>query len=132
MKLITRDTDYSIRALVYMAKRNKKVISVSELVEKLKIPRPFLRKILQIMHKNAILNSYKGSGGGFSLLLPANRIYLMDLIEIFQGKLSLNECLFKKDICPNLKRCILRKKILSIERYILRELKGVTIASLLR
>jgi Rrf2 family protein len=132
MKLITRDTDYALRALCFIARENDKVVPASQLVQKLKIPRPFLRKILQILHKKDILRSYKGIGGGFLLARPANKIFLAALIEIFQGPLKLNECFFKKMVCPHTHKCVLKKKIDSIEQYVVRNLKSITIASLLR
>ena len=132
MKLITRDTDYALRALCFIAKHKRQIVSVRELVKKLKIPKPFLRKILQVLNKKNILKSYKGQGGGFSLAATPHKIFLVDLIEIFQGPLRLNECFFKKTACPNTKTCILRKKINNIERYVIRELKYITLASLLR
>ncbi|MCM8789597.1 MAG: Rrf2 family transcriptional regulator [Candidatus Omnitrophica bacterium] len=132
MKLISRSTDYAIRAVCYIFKNKKKIISASELVEDLKIPRSFLRKILQKLNKNKILKSYKGAGGGFLVSKPANRIFLTDLIEVFQGPLKLNECFFKKLKCPNTKSCLLRGKIKKIERYIVKELSLITVESLLR
>jgi len=132
MKLITRSTDYALRAICFITKRKGKKVSVPELVGKLKIPRPFLRKILQALNKKGILKSYKGQGGGFLLTIPANRIFLVDLIEIFQGPLKLNECFLKRTICPNTDTCLLRKKINSIERRLVQEIKSITIASLLR
>ena len=133
MKLITKNTDYAIRALCTMAENNndKKISSVSELVKELKIPRPFLRKILQILHKEKILNSYKGQGGGFSLAIAPDKIFIVNLIEIFQGPLKLNNCAFIKNICPDVNSCRLRRKIDSIERHVLSELKSTTITSLL-
>lgn len=131
MKLITRETDYALRAVCFIAKHKDRLVSVSELTERLKIPRPFLRKLLQILNKKRILNSYKGKGGGFELVRPANRIPLVDLIEIFQGPFKLNECLLNKIICPNLSSCILKRKIDAIEKYVIGQLKSVTIASLL-
>ena len=132
MKLITRNTDYAVRALRFIAGNKDRIISVTDLVKKLKIPRQFLRKILQILNKNRILESYKGQGGGFLLALPANKIFLVDLIEILQGPLKLNECIFKKKICPDRNSCLLRRKIVDIERNAIAELKSVTIASLSR
>jgi len=132
MKLITRDTDYAVRAVCFIAKCKKKIISVSELVKELKIPRPFLRKILQVLNKKGILKSHKGQGGGFQLNVAANKIFLVDLIVIFQGPLKLNECFFKKLRCPNINSCSLRKKIEGIENYVVRELKTITINSLLK
>lgn len=132
MKLITRDTDYALRALCFIARDKKGVIPVTELVAKLKIPRPFLRKILQVLNREGILDSHKGQGGGFTLARPAEKIRLVDLMKVFQGKFQLNECLFKKVICPNIRQCALRKKLDGIESYIIKELKPITIASLLR
>lgn len=130
MKLITRDTDYAARALRYIAGHNDDVVSVSELVRELKIPRPFLRKLLQILNKKGILISFKGKGGGFKLAIPPERIFLTDIMEIFQGPLKLNECIFKKRLCPDTNICILKREIDSIEKDVISKLKSITLASL--
>ncbi len=132
MKLITRDTDYALRALCFIAGEKDKITPAAGLVKKIKIPRPFLRKLLQALHKKGILNSYKGQGGGFSLNRPADKISLVDLIEIFQGPLKLNECLFKRLPCPNVKTCALKRRIDKIEKYVISELRSINLASLLR
>ena len=132
MKLITRDTDYAVRALVYIARSGSRIVTSDELVRKLAIPRPFLRKILQALNRSSILKSYKGQGGGFSLGRRPAGIYLADLIAIFQGKVEINKCLFKKRLCPNRSSCLLRSRINGIERRLLEELNSISIASLLR
>jgi Rrf2 family protein len=131
MKLITRDTDYTLRALCFITKHKKQIVSVAQLVKELKIPGPFLRKLLQVLNKKSILKSYKGKGGGFSLAKPANKIFLLDLMKIFQGPWALNECFFKKVVCPNMHVCALRKKINNIEGSVIKELKSISIESLL-
>ena len=131
MKLITRDTDYALRALCFIARHKKEIISVSRLVKELEIPRPFLRKILQILNKKRLLRSYKGQGGGFKLAISPEKIFLLDLIKIFQGSLRLNECLFKKAPCPSIKVCKLKKKVDNIQKYVISELKNITLMSLL-
>jgi len=131
MKLITRDTDYAVRALCFIAKCEKEIVPVSELNRNLRIPGPFLRKILQILNKKGLLRSYKGKGGGFMLALAPGKIFLADLIEIFQGSLRLNECIFKKRICPDIKTCKLKKRIDTIQKYVISELKDIALASLL-
>lgn len=129
MKLINRDTDYAIKALMHIA-RNSQRVSVSELTEKLDMPRPFLRKIFQIMNKEGILQSYKGKGGGFVLNVPPQKILLTDLIRIFQGPIKLNECIFKKKICPDVKRCPLKKRIEELEKQVISELQSITLSDL--
>lgn len=131
MKLITRDTDYAVRALIYMVQAKKKIVSTTELIDELKIPKPFLRKILQTLNRKGVLFSYKGQGGGFSLAKPCNKIRLIDLIEIFQGPFVINECVFKKKICPNRSTCPLKSKLDYIESKVVKELEPVTIKSLM-
>ena len=129
MKLIARNTDYALRALCYIAKQDK-MVAVTELVKVLGVPRPFMRKILQLLNKKKILKSYKGQAGGFKLRLLPKKIYLIQIMRIFQKQVGLSECFLKKDICPNKGKCILRKKIQVIESSVLRQLKEINIASL--
>ena len=132
MKLITRDTDYAMRALIFIAGSKKEIVSVSQLVAALRIPKPFLRKLMQVLNKKGLLKSYKGRAGGFLLAKPENRINLIDLVNIFQGGLKLNDCLFKKSICPEIKVCALRKKIDNIQTYVASQLRPITVATLSR
>lgn len=132
MKLITRDTDYAIRALCHIAKQKEKVVSVTELVKKLRVPRPFLRKILQILNSKGILKSLKGQGGGFKLLRPPEKIFVVDLIRVFQGSFSLNECFLKKMVCPHKKTCQLKKRIDDIEKDVLSKLSTISIAAIIK
>jgi Rrf2 family protein len=130
VKLITRDTDYAARAVCFIAKQKGRLVSVSELVEALKVPYSFLRKQLQLLNNKGILKSFKGKGGGFQLAIPAQKLYLIDLIKVFQGDFSLNECLLKKKVCPEKGSCVLRKKILAIEKYVVDQLSSITLADL--
>lgn len=131
MKLLTRDTDYAVRALLAMAAR-KSIVTVSDLVAELKIPQPFLRRILQRLNKANVLQSLKGQEGGFVIKRSPANISLVDLMAIFQGPVQLNECLFKKKVCPNRKTCPLRSEIREIEDFALKKLQSITIAKLLR
>ena len=131
MKLITRNTDYAVRALCCIAEQKQEVISADQLVKSLEMPRPFLRKILQTLNKEGLLNSSKGKGGGFALAVSPGKITLTDVMKIFQGPLRLNECTFKKMVCPNVKDCLLKKKIDEIEKEVILRLKAITFESLL-
>ncbi|MBU0548219.1 MAG: Rrf2 family transcriptional regulator, partial [Candidatus Omnitrophica bacterium] len=122
MKLITRNTDYALRAICYISK-NKNIVTVDELVKRLGVPRPFMRKILQQLNKKRILDSYKGQGGGFKLKAIPGKIHIIEIMRIFQGHVTLSGCFLKKDICPNKGKCVLRKKIRLIEENVFKQLK---------
>jgi len=132
MKLITRDTDYALRAVCYIARQKDKIVPVSRMIRKLKMPGPFLRKILQVLNRKGILGSHKGRGGGFSLKVSPDKIYLVKLAEIFQGPLKLNECIFRAKVCPSIKACALGAKLRRIEKIVKKELSLITVASLLK
>jgi Rrf2 family protein len=132
MKLITRNTDYAIRALLYIAKAKKKIVSVEELTAGLKTPQAFLRRLLQVLGKRGILKSHKGKGGGFVLKVTPEKIRIIEIMRIFQGKAKMVDCILKKRVCPNTGSCILRVKIKKIERNVFRQLESITLVSLLK
>ncbi|MCM8783350.1 MAG: Rrf2 family transcriptional regulator [Candidatus Omnitrophica bacterium] len=133
MSLINRDADYAICAISWIAKQGnkKEVISAGAIHKNLKISKPFLRKILQILVKNKILKSVKGRKGGFKLALFSEKIFLMRIIETFQGRLEISKCFLDTDVCPRIKNCKLRRKLHRIKRYIQGQLEAITIKDLL-
>lgn len=132
MKLITRNTDYAVRALMCMAVSEEKIFSVEDFIRTLKVPRPFLRKILQTLTKKGILKSFRGKGGGFSLAMNPDKIVLTDIMEIFQGAFNLNEHIFKRKTCPMTDLCVLKKRLDLIEKKVNEELQNISIAELIR
>lgn len=132
MKILNRDTDYAIRALVYMAKAPQQVSSVKALVDDLRMPRAFSRRLLQVLSREGILQSSKGKGGGFRFKKSPARIKLKDLVEIFQRGFIETRCIFKKKICPDTATCPLRHKIRGIEKKVIDELAAISIADLIK
>jgi Rrf2 family protein len=132
MNLITRDTDYAIRALMYLARRpTEEVVPVPVLAETLEIPRPYLRSILQTLSRHGVLKSRRGTGGGFALTQDPRKIGLADLATIFQGSIDLTRCVLRDHVCPERSGCPLRVRLLKIQAHVAHELSQITIADLL-
>jgi Rrf2 family protein len=136
MRLLTRDTRYSVRALTALADHKQSqpetVATVDMLAGSEHIPRNYLRKLLQILARNGILESYKGKHGGFALRKNPEEITLADIIAIFQGTVDNMDCYTKGHICQRSGLCVLRKKMAGINNLVKREFKKITIASLLK
>ena len=115
-----------------MAGKAPERVSARDLERDLALPRPFMRKTLQMLQKAGYLRSVKGKNGGFILALPTDKIRLADLITLFQGPVSMGDCLFKKKICECIRTCPLRREIKQIETMALSHLRGVTVASLMK
>lgn len=130
MNLLTKNTDYAIRALLELTKDKGKYLSVREISQRQKIPYQFLRGLMQKLIKHGFINSKEGVNGGFKLSEDPEVIKVIDIVKIFQGDLQLLNCMFRKEICHNRKTCILRKELKRIEKIIYREFENVSIKSL--
>lgn len=132
MKLFTKDIDYAIRALCFMAGHKDTKISAKDLSKDTKIPRPFARKILQCLNKSGFIVSYKGKNGGFVLNMNPSNIKVIEIIRAFQGEITLVKHVFRKRVCSNIKKCVLKKKFDKIERFIVSELSSITLADIIK
>lgn len=98
--LITRATEYAIRALLYLAKQPKgEIILKKDICQTQDITPAFLTKILQPLIKGGIVGSQRGVGGGFFLLKDPEEITLLDVVMAEEGPLHLNHCIAQAGIC---------------------------------
>lgn len=131
MKLLTKNTDYAVRALLHLSRNGEGFISSREISREEKIPLPYLRRILQKLREEDLITAREGAGGGVKMNREPEEIQLNQVIEIFQGRMTLLDCVFRNEICFNIKTCPLRRRIKKIENTVMKELESVTIASLL-
>lgn len=130
MKLINRDVDYAARALVFMARANKPTVAVARMQEEVGVSGPFLRKIMQKLHKAGVVHAVKGKGGGFAMARHPENITLKQLMDVLQGPLKLNDCVFGQKLCRHHAACVLRHKLAGMESRLAAEIAGVTIKDL--
>ncbi len=132
MKVLTKNSDYAIGALVILAKNKDKFLSAREIAVRQKIPYQFLRRILQELIRNKLVVSREGGSGGFKIDADPKKVSIVDVIKIFQGNIRVSDCMFRRKICQNRSNCILRKEIKRVERIIAKEFEGITLARLLK
>jgi len=130
LKLLTKQSDYAIRALIELARTQEDYLSSREISRKQNIPYQFLRRILGDLIKSGMVESREGAGGGMKLAGDPHGIKITEVLEIFQGGIELSDCMFRKKICENRKTCVLRKEIKRIEQVVIDEFSRITIGSL--
>lgn len=97
--LLTKKSEYALLSLVIIAKSDEPK-NVDTLANELKISKSFLAKILQNLAKNNILNSYKGSNGGFTLKKPCDTLTILEITTIAEEKLpSVFDCTTNSSVC---------------------------------
>lgn len=131
MKLLTKNTDYAIRALLVLGQNHEEFLSIQKIADIQRIPYEYLRKIAQQLIKYGFVESKSGGQGGVRLMMSPKKIKVSDIIQLFQGEFQLSECMFRRKFCHNRATCVLRKKIINIEAMVTKEFETITIASLL-
>ena len=132
MKLLTKHTDYAVRALVALADDNEGFVSARDISRRQKIPYAFLRRLFPGLIKKGWVASREGFGGGVRLAGDPADIRVTEVIELFQGPIRFSECLFRKKICPNRAQCPLRETLIDLEKFVAAKFKNMTIGGLLK
>ncbi len=106
MLQITRQTEYAIRGLQELARRNDDApVQLKLIAGSCQVSEAFLAKIFQMLAQAQVVKSHRGVKGGFSLGRPAEEITLREIVEICEGGIALNHCLRKVDPCQDAETC---------------------------
>lgn len=97
---LSKFTDYSFRALVYLAENRDKLCTVEELAKNLEISEHHLKKIIHKLAKTDLIISLKGRTGGLKLGLDPQDINLGEVIKITEDNLNIAQCFNKEYCCP--------------------------------
>lgn len=135
MLKINRQTDYAVRVLLALAKRGEGArLSSSAIQRDMLIPPALMARIVALLARAGLVNTYSGRYGGLMLARPAVQITLRDVVEAFEGPILLSDCLRVKneEDCPFLTNCPVSSKWERIQLAMLHEMASVTFESLAR
>ena len=132
MKLFRKDSSYAVRTLVYLAQQGKsEPISSTRVSEALGIPKNFLRRIFSILIRSGILHATEGARGGVTLAKSPAQISVRDVMLGLQGDMKICNSLHGKELCEDSTVCVIRKRIIGIEKLINNEFQNITIQTLI-
>jgi len=136
--MLSNSCKYGIRAVIFIASKQEGQgkVGLKAIGEELKIPVPYLAKILQILSKKKILDSSKGPHGGFALLIPAKSLTLMDIVRAIDGEDFFDSCYVTGDKCnfsePDKGVCLLHNDLRKVKERLTQFFSGRTVDSLLK
>lgn len=106
--IFSRRCEYALQAVLYLALKEKgERTSIKELTKHIKMPSPFLAKILQDLTHKGLLVSFKGPTGGFALGKSAKEITLFHIVEAIDGVAFTNGCVLGFTECSTTDPCSL-------------------------
>jgi Rrf2 family protein len=104
---ITRQADYAIRAVRYLAKQGPEHrVATSTVAKEMQIPPSFLAKIISQLSIAGLLHTSRGARGGVSLAREPKDISVLDVVEAIDGPILLNECVGTNKPCSFEKDCL--------------------------
>jgi len=84
---------YAIRALVHLARHAVgEFVSLRHIARQEDLPLYFLSTIFQRLARQGILQSRKGTGGGFTFRLDPGELRLLDVVDTFDREPCYREC----------------------------------------
>lgn len=104
--VITRETDYAIRCVLYLSGQRDQPTVVDAIAQEMRIPKSFLAKIVQKLSRAGILESFRGVKGGFKLARQPAEISILDVMVAMQGPAEVNKCAVDMSQCNLRSTCI--------------------------
>jgi len=128
---ITRQADYAIRAILYLAGLEPdERASTSQIAEEKHIPPSFLAKIISQLSIAGLIHTSRGARGGVTLARPAEQISVMEVVEAIDGPIALNQCTFTHiATCPFGDDCPVRDLWIDAQNELVKKLSSTNFAS---
>ena len=105
--MISTTSEYALRALAHLARMpEESAILGRDLARATDIPANYLSKILLALRNAGLLTTARGSGGGYKLCKSPDEIYLMEIVELFEGSKARPVCFLSRNKpCGDMDSC---------------------------
>jgi Rrf2 family protein len=121
---ITRQADYAIRAVRYLAKQGPgQRVATSVVAREMQIPPSFLAKIISQLSIAGLVHTSRGARGGVSLARAPKDISLLDVVEAIDGPILLNECVGDTKACVFEDDCLVHPIWVEVQESLVKRLR---------
>ena len=96
---ISEATSIAIHSLALIGYEDKQ-LNANEIARKTAFSKNHLSKVLQMLVKQGYLRSVRGPRGGFTLSQEPKEITLLEIFEVFEGKVLNDFCYGHYENCP--------------------------------
>ncbi|RMH18750.1 MAG: Rrf2 family transcriptional regulator [Gemmatimonadetes bacterium] len=129
--MLSQTAVYALRAVLYLSERGaEEPVRVDDIARDLDVPRNYLSKILHALARDGVLASLRGPRGGFSLAVPAARLPLARVVEVFDDLGDERRCLLGRPVCSDHTPCAAHARWKSIATQVRAFFSETTVADL--
>ena len=132
MLQITRQTEYAIRGLQELARRQADApVQLKIIAGSCEVSEAFLAKIFQMLAQAGIVKSHRGVKGGYTLARDPETISVTEVIGALEGPIGITECIDDTPgECSHEARCPVRGNWHRINEGIRQALDGINLAEM--
>ena len=130
--LLTREMDYALR--IVRALHQEGQLSAAAIAGREHMPKAVTLKILKRLHAAGMVDSRRGSSGGYLLLRSCGELYLLDVVRALGEPLYVNRCQQPGYQCENRTPdgCGLRRELSRIQQVLDAELSRTPLSVIFR
>ena len=103
---LTRAGEYAVRCIFYLILQDMGLVCKrKQIAQEMDIPDEFLGKIAQQLAQAGLIEIVQGSKGGLRLVVPPEKISMLEVIEAVIGEIFLNDCILRTSSCNRSNTC---------------------------
>jgi FeS assembly SUF system regulator len=129
MLRISKLTDYAILLMVELT-REREMLSAHALADRIHVEVPTAGKVLKQLASAGLVESFRGSNGGYRVNRPAADISVAEVIAAIEGPIAMTECSAEPGLCTVEDSCNLRGNWQRISIAVARALEEVSLAEM--
>ncbi len=132
MLALTRKTEYALIALAYLAQHRGDVANARAIARRYRVPASLLMNVLKRLAHEGLLQSVRGSKGGYILAQDPHDVSLHDLIVAVEGPMHFVQCAGapSDDECELTDVCPVSRPVRRIHDRLEQFLRDVTLAEI--
>lgn len=129
--ILSRTSQYAIQALIFVATQPHGVpVLIRTIAERLKVPSPYLAKIMQSLARGKLIYTFRGRQGGVCLREDGEDTDLMQILTLIEGPDLTENCVLGLKICGDQTACPMHAQWKPIKNKIVTLLTGQTLGKL--
>lgn len=132
MKLSTRSR-YGVRLMYELAVHHGEApVIIKDIASRQNISEKYLSKIIMLLKSAHLVNSARGSHGGYTLSRDPSKINLREIVETLEGDITPVDCVKNIALCERSINCPTRDVWCGLDKAISGFLEGITLDKLVK
>jgi FeS assembly SUF system regulator len=127
---ISRLTDYGTLILVYLAEQEGRLCSSNEVATGTHVAPPTVQKLLKVLARSGLVDSVRGSDGGYRLARDPDEINAAQILDTLEGPVAITECSTDTSQCELESLCHVGGSWQKINQALRAALSDITLADL--